>query len=538
MDKINVDSAHHQGSQRAWGTVPFHAVWCRLALALSLTIACQSALGQAMFRIKPIGPSGTCDPIVYNMPQVTGLNDADAVVGAVCNANGDAHAFLWRNNGKPMVDLGPTELGSTSGAFGINASGLVVGSATDSTGSYGFVSYGNGAAMTKIRNRIGGTSAGAYALNDAGQVTGWADNPSPNTGTSDAFLWKGDGSPMLDLDNFNVLGDPESSGDVINAFGQIAGTSYDGDRSYHAFVWKNDGSPVQSLGSLGGYRTSPCCINASGQIAGESSVSGYSHPHAFLWRNDGTRMQDLGTLGVGSMSGAYGLNDSGQVVGWAYTHVYKGQHAFLWMNDGTPMKDLGTLGGNYSAANDINASGQVTGWSYLAGDAVVHASRWINGGTKIQDLNTLIDPTDPLKPYVTLTNGAFINDVGDIVAEGTDSRTGGSAVAYLLQGTVITLNPRSLAFGNQKVGTSSSAKQVTVTNTSSKAAAITSIALSGTTAGQFASTNNCGKSLVGHATCTIKVAFKPTTKGAKSGLLNVNGGGGGLRTVTLTGTGT
>jgi len=42
----------------------------------------------------------------------------------------------------------------------------------------------------------------------------------------------------------------------------------------------------------------------------------------------------------------------------------------------------------------------------------------------------------------------------------------------------------------------------------------------------------------GHATCTIKVTFRPTTRGAKSEVLNVNGRGGGLRTVSLTGTGT
>jgi len=42
----------------------------------------------------------------------------------------------------------------------------------------------------------------------------------------------------------------------------------------------------------------------------------------------------------------------------------------------------------------------------------------------------------------------------------------------------------------------------------------------------------------GHATCTIKVMFKPTTKGGKSAVLNVNGGGGGLRSVKLSGTGT
>jgi hypothetical protein len=51
----------------------------------------------------------------------------------------------------------------------------------------------------------------------------------------------------------------------------------------------------------------------------------------------------------------------------------------------------------------------------------------------MQDVNELIDPADPLKPYVTLTRGDFINDRGDILAYGNDSRTGESGF-YLLQG--------------------------------------------------------------------------------------------------------
>jgi probable HAF family extracellular repeat protein len=208
------------------------------------------------------------------------------------------------------------------------------------------------------------------------------------------------------------------------------------------------------------------------------------------------------------------------------------------MNNGTAMKDLGSFGGTISQANDINASGQVTGYAYLAGNGGVrHAFLWRNDGTKMQDLNALIDATDPLKPFITLTSGTYINNLGDILADGTDSRTGVSA-PYLLQGTVLTLSPRSLAFGNHPINTTSAAKSVTVTNTSAKVVAITSIVLKGSNPSQFASTNNCGSSLVGHATCTIKVTFRPTTKGAKSATLNVNGGGGGLRTVTLTGTGT
>jgi probable HAF family extracellular repeat protein len=87
------------------------------------------------------------------------------------------------------------------------------------------------------------------------------------------------------------------------------------------------------------------------------------------------------------------------------------------------MVDLGTLGGTYSVASDINASGQVTGYAALP-DGTQDAFLWRNDGTKIQDLNTLIDPTDPLKPYVILVSGDLINDSGDILADGYDAHAG------------------------------------------------------------------------------------------------------------------
>jgi probable HAF family extracellular repeat protein len=503
-----------------------------LALAIGLTTTEASA--QAMYRMKPLGYLGACRAAVA---VATDFNNANQATGQACNANGDLHAFVWRNDGKPMVDLGPAEVGSTSVGYAINATGLAAGTAEDSTGQYGFVSLGDGKPMTRIYNGFGGIYTRAYAVNASGQVTGRADNAPPDDYTSDAFLWKA-GTPMLSLDagNLNELGYPYSWGVAINASGQVAVNAANGSGSYQAFVWKNDGSPLLDLGDLGGYRTFACCINASGQVAGDSSVSAYAHPHAFLWSNDGTAMHDLGTLARGSLSGANALNDSGQVAGWSHTAFYKKQHAFVWMNDGMPMKDLGTFGGTTSLASDINASGQVTGWASLTGDSVTHAFLWRNDGTTKKDLNSLIDPTDPLKAHVTLTRGVFINDSGNVLADGTDSRTGLSGL-YFLQGTVITLSPRSLAFGDQRINTASAAKSVTVTNTGSKAVAITSIALSGTASSQFAFTDTCGKSLAGHATCAIKVTFKPTSKGAKSALLNVNGGGGGLRSVKLSGSG-
>ncbi len=267
-----------------------------------------------------------------------------------------------------------------------------------------------------------------------------------------------------------------NAGEAINASGQIAGTSgYSSTPGAVAFVWLNNGTPLRSLGVLpGGASSYACCINASGRVAGDSNTQANTRTKAFLWKNDGTPIQSLGTLG-GAESFASALNDAGQVTGYSTTVRFLKPHAFVWLNNGQPMKNLGTLGGTTSVGNDINASGEVTGYSRLAGDSVSHAFLWRNDGTNMQDLNALIDTTDPLRAHITLTSGVFINVAGDIAATGVDDRTGMQGV-YLLQGTVLTLSPRSLAFGNQAVGTTSAARPVTVTNTGSRAAPITSIA--------------------------------------------------------------
>ena len=115
---------------------------------------------------------------------------------------------------------------------------------------------------------------------------------------------------------------------------------------------------------------------------------------------------------------------------------------------------------------------------------------------------------------------------GSPFAAGTDPYSvaiAGQAVTT----SVLTLTPRSLAFGDLPINTSSAAQSVTVTNTSAKTVAITGIALRGTAPGQFTFTDDCGKSLAAYRTCTLEAIFRPTTEGAKTAFLDVNGGGGG-----------
>jgi hypothetical protein len=103
-------------------------------------------------------------------------------------------------------------------------------------------------------------------------------------------------------------------------------------------------------------------------------------------------------------------------------------------------------------------------------------------------------------------------------------------------GTVVSLLPSSLNFGDQKVGTTSQPQTVTLTNLGKGAVAILLIHFNG--ALDFAQTNNCGSSVPPGGTCTISVTFTPKYKKLRIATLDVSDNGGGSpQKVALSGTG-
>jgi Alpha-1,3-glucanase catalytic domain D1/Alpha-1,3-glucanase catalytic domain D2/F5/8 type C domain/Cep192 domain 4/Abnormal spindle-like microcephaly-assoc'd, ASPM-SPD-2-Hydin len=96
----------------------------------------------------------------------------------------------------------------------------------------------------------------------------------------------------------------------------------------------------------------------------------------------------------------------------------------------------------------------------------------------------------------------------------------------------VTVAPTALNFGSVTTGTTSAAQTVTVSNPTSAAASVSSIAASG----DFAETSTCGSSIAAGGSCTVSVTFTPTATGNLTGNLTVNVGGT-TNTVSLTGTG-
>ena len=82
---------------------------------------------------------------------------------------------------------------------------------------------------------------------------------------------------------------------------------------------------------------------------------------------------------------------------------------------------------------------------------------------------------------------------------------------------VATLSTTSLTFGAQLVNTRSTAQTATLTNTGTTTLTISSIAADG----DFVQKNDCGSSVPAGASCPIKVAFKPSVKGVRTGTVTI-----------------
>jgi len=98
----------------------------------------------------------------------------------------------------------------------------------------------------------------------------------------------------------------------------------------------------------------------------------------------------------------------------------------------------------------------------------------------------------------------------------------------------VSLSTISLVFSNQVIGTTSSAKKVTLTNAGTAALAVSSIQASGA----FNQTNTCGSSVLAASKCTISITFSPATTGAAAGSLTINDNASNSpQAISLTGTG-
>ncbi|HKF23255.1 MAG TPA: choice-of-anchor D domain-containing protein [Candidatus Angelobacter sp.] len=84
------------------------------------------------------------------------------------------------------------------------------------------------------------------------------------------------------------------------------------------------------------------------------------------------------------------------------------------------------------------------------------------------------------------------------------------------QAPAVSLNPASIGFGNQNVGSTSAAASVTLTNSGNQTLNVSQISASS----DFSQTNNCTSVTAGN-TCTLQVSFAPMASGTRNGSVTI-----------------
>jgi hypothetical protein len=235
----------------------------------------------------------------------SGINDSGVIVGEYMDGGGNTHGFVDNNGVYTEINVP----GSTfTQATGINAAGEIVG---DYNG--GAFSYTGG--VFTLFNDPNGTS-GAFGINSTGKIVGFFTNSSSVT---EGFL--DNGGTFTTIFDVNSSGTNGTAADGINDAGTIVGT-YDVINTGNGFVYNGSTYTTTNVpGATGG--TYLHGINNSGQMAGYYSTGGANQ--GFL--DIGGAITTIDVPGATS-TGVLGLNNEGQLVGF-YINGSGQQFGFL-----------------------------------------------------------------------------------------------------------------------------------------------------------------------------------------------------------------
>ena len=295
--------------------------------------------------------------------EIGDVNISGQVVGTSSTASGDARAFRWQHGG--FTDLNDVIApGSTATrANDINDRGTIVGTIGNSQ-SFKL----RGTRVTPVTVVPGETGTNASRINNAGQMI------------------------------VSSFGTPESSGDYF----------VDGDNAELL-----PGVP----GSIGGMTA--LNLNDQGAVVGHEFIlndQGVAF-HAVLWQNGA--LTELGQPAGFVNSFAESINNRNRIAGRLENS--SGASAAVWQDGAwTLLPPLAPGESQGSDASAINDRGMIVGTVTLSGQNSSVATLWL--GNRVAALDDLVVANDPLKPFVKLTSASWINDRGDIVALGTDSR--------------------------------------------------------------------------------------------------------------------
>jgi probable HAF family extracellular repeat protein len=276
--------------------------------------------------------------------------------------------WLWQDGKITPIPALPASTDGRSYAEGINNRTQVVGS---SAGRPYVWSRG----QLRDTGAFPGSAAEAMDINTLGVILG--DVSGVAGIISQPFLQIGSFTQRL----APLPGDTLAVGIHINELGTACGNSGTL-TTQRAVIW--EWGRVRDLGLLpGAYDSNASAINNRNEVAGEMRFNDCSESAAVVWSHG--EIHELPKVFTGPYSRAYpgGINDRGQVVGV-----------------------------------NLSRTGEIV------------ATLWQNG--MLYDLNDLIRAEDPLKPFVTVGRPLAINNRGQILVTGKDSRFSFSQIPYRL----------------------------------------------------------------------------------------------------------
>lgn len=252
------------------------------------------------------------------------VNAQGQVVGGSSNRiDGAGRSFLWTAEAGSLdfVTLVPalSDVEFRIRARAIDPRGVVVGSILILRPPFDLTafSWSSDGGLVQL-GTLGGRTSEAWGLNASGQIVG--ESATPRQGVR-AVLWSGD-----EVRDLGTLGGSISRAFGINDSGHVVGESLTAAGEKHAFLW-TDEEGMLDLGTLGGPTSAALDVNNPGHVVGYSTnAAGDRRP--FLWTAD-EGMADLGTLG-GPEGIARAVNDRGQIVGESLT-ASGARHATLWV---------------------------------------------------------------------------------------------------------------------------------------------------------------------------------------------------------------
>ncbi|MEQ1570074.1 MAG: hypothetical protein ABMA64_30855 [Myxococcota bacterium] len=285
--------------------------------------------------------------------------DASGMVAGTSQAvatNGPLHAFSW-TSATGLVDLG-TLGGEYSLGYAVSG-GVVVGESDDGYGSFAFLADGTG---TYSLGGLSGVGSDAHGINAAGVVVGSARNAA----TYQRAV-RYEGGAVIELGTL-IGGDQSNSRALaINDSGRVVGGSDSPSGGEAATAW--DGGILTELAPPPSIAVA---VNAVGDAVGWTGNFGATRPA--LYRGGATI--DLGLLPDFTSGEAMGINGAGRIVGSNFRQSGEITELHAFVTDGVTLSDLNdlvtTADWTIQRANGISDAGWIAGQG-VREDGTTHA---------------------------------------------------------------------------------------------------------------------------------------------------------------------